>query len=109
MVERKYKEAEELGSEYLINCTDTKTHRSSLTFTYDKYQKRFSKLVKELKLNEGHRPHDPRIHFVTMAKKCEVDEYAIKYMVGHAITDITERVYTQREIDWLIEEMKKIK
>ena len=109
LVERKYNEAIELGSKYLINCTDTKTHRSNLMFTYDKYQKRFVKLVKELNLNEEHRPHDPRIHFVTMAKKSEVDEYAIKYMVGHAITDITERVYTQREIDWLKEEMKKIK
>jgi integrase len=109
LVEQKYNEAVELGSKYLINCTDTKTHRSSLNFTYDKYQKRFVKLIKELGLNEEHRPHDPRIHFLTMAKKSEVDEYAIKYMVGHAITDITERVYTQREIDWLKEEMKKIK
>ena len=109
LVEQKYNEAVELGSKYLINCTDTKTHRSNLTFTYDKYQKRFAKLIKELGLNEEHRPHDPRIHFVTMAKKSEVDEYAIKYIVGHAITDITERVYTQREIDWLKEEMKKIK
>lgn len=109
LVEQKYNEAVELGSKYLINCTDTKTHRSNLMFTYDKYQKRFVKLVKELNLNVEHRPHDPRIHFVTMAKRSEVDEYAIKYMVGHAITDITERVYTQREIDWLTEEMKKIK
>lgn len=109
LVERKYNEAVELGSKYLINCTDTKTSRSSLMFTYDKYQKRFVKLVQELNLNPEHRPHDPRIHFVTTAKKCEVDEYAIKYMVGHAITDITERVYTQREIDWLKEEILKIK
>ena len=109
LVEQKYNEATELGSKYLINCTDTKTHRSNLMFTYDKYQKRFVKLIKELGLNEEHRPHDPRIHFVTMAKKSEVDEYAIKYIVGHAISDITERVYTQREIDWLKEEMKKIK
>lgn len=49
------------------------------------------------------------MHFITMAKKYNVDEYAIKYIVGHAIKDITEKVYTQRELDWLIEEMKKIK
>ena len=109
LVERKYNEAVSLGSKYLINCTDTKTQRSSLMFTYDKYQKRFVKLVKELGLNEEHRPHDPRIHFVTMAKDSGVDEYAIKYMVGHAITDITERVYTHRELEWLQEEILKIK
>ena len=109
IVERKYKEAIELGSEYLINCTDTSTHRSSLKLTYDKYNHRFAKIVNELKLNNQHRAHDPRMHFITIAKKYHIDEYALKYIVGHAITDITERVYTKREIGWLIEEMKKIK
>lgn len=49
------------------------------------------------------------MHFVTMAKKYGIDEYAIKYIVGHSITDITEKVYTQREINWLKEEIEKIK
>ncbi len=109
LVKKRYKEAKELNSQYLINCTDTTTHRSSLKFTYDKYQKRFIKIRDALKLNSQHRPHDGRMHFITMAKKYNVDEYAIKYIVGHAIKDITEKVYTQRELDWLIEEMKKIK
>ena len=43
------------------------------------------------------------------AKKAGIDEYAIKYMVGHKISDITEKVYTQREFDWLKEEIEKIK
>lgn len=106
IVEQKYKEAKELGSEYLLNCTDSK---NGMKLTYDKYQKRFMKIVSELNLNGQHRAHDPRIHFTTMAKKYQMDEYAVKYIVGHAISDITERVYTQREITWLIEEMKKIK
>lgn len=109
LVKQKYKEAIELGSEYLINCTDKYTYRSTLMFTYDKYAKRFEKIVNELGLNEDHRPHDPRTHFVTMAKKNYVDEYAIKYMIGHSITDITEKVYTHREIEWLKEEIEKIK
>lgn len=106
IVKRKYKEAMELGSEYLFNCTDS---RGDMKLTYDKYQKRFMKIVGELKLNDQHRAHDPRVHFTTMAKKYKLDEYAIKYIVGHSISDITERVYTQREIEWLIEEIKKIK
>ena len=63
----------------------------------------------ELKLNPNHRPHDGRTHFVTMAKRYGVDEYAIKYMVGHKISDITEKVYTRREFAWLREEIEKIK
>ena len=43
------------------------------------------------------------------AKKYGVDEYAIKYIVGHKISDITEKVYTQREIQWLKDEIEKIK
>ena len=109
LVMEKYKEAQELGSDFLINCTDTATHRSSYMFTYDKYQKRFNKIRDELKLNPQHRAHDGRMHFITIAKKYQVDEYAIKYMVGHSIQDITERVYTKREIDWLKEEIEKIK
>lgn len=109
LVMAKYKEAQELGSDYLINCTDATTHRSSYMFTYDKYQKRFNKIRDELKLNPQHRAHDGRMHFITAAKKCQVDEYAIKYIVGHSIQDITERVYTKREIDWLKEEIEKIK
>ena len=106
IVEQKYKEAEELGSEYLINCTGS---RSGLKLTYDKYQKRFVKVIGELNLNDQHRAHDPRMHFITMAKKYKLDEYAIKYIVGHAIQDVTEKVYTKREIDWLKEEIEKIK
>lgn len=43
-----------------------------------------------------------------MAKKYNVDEYAIKYLVGHSINDLTEKVYTDREIRWLKNEINKI-
>lgn len=109
LIEKKYNEAIEIGSKYLINCLDTHTHCNSYMLTYDKYQQRFNKIINRLNLNSDHRAHDGRVHFITMAKKYNVDEYAIKYMVGHSINDITEKVYTKREIDWLIDEMKKIK
>ena len=109
LVKRKYKEAQELGSEYLINCNESPDRKSSFRFTYDKYRTRFEKIVSMLKLNDQHRAHDGRMHFVTAAKKYDVDEYAIKYIIGHAISDITEKVYTKREIDWLKEEIEKIK
>ena len=109
LVQQKYKEAVMLESEYLINCTDTTTHRSNMKLTYDKYQKRFIRVRDELKLNPQHRAHDGRVHFVTAAKKYGVDEYAIKYIVGHAINDITEKIYTKRTVDWLKDEIEKIK
>lgn len=109
IVEKKYQEAKELGSEFLINCTDVSTHKDSIKMTYDKYSKRVAKIRDLLNLNSDHRAHDGRNHFITMAKNAGMDEYALKYIVGHAIQDVTERVYTQREISWLIDEMQKIK
>ena len=59
-------------------------------------------------MNPHHRPHDPRITFVTMAKKSEGDEYSIKAMVGHMVKDITESTYTVRDIEWLLADLEKI-
>ena len=107
LIINKYNEAKQLNSEYLINCTDSQI-ATNLRLTYDKYMNRFIKIRNKLHLNKQHRAHDGRMHFVTMAKNSNVDEYAIKYIVGHNITDITERVYTKRNIEWLKNEMNKI-
>lgn len=109
LVKARYDEAIILGSDYLFNCADTATHRSNLKLTYDKYRHRFDKIRDQLELNPNHRAHDGRKHFITLCKKYNVDEYAIKYMVGHSISDITEKVYTDRSIDWLKSEIEKIK
>ncbi len=97
------KDAYDEGGIYLL--TDEKYEK----LTYDKYRHRFETVIKELNLNPDHKCHDGRKTFVTLAKKYNVDEYAIKYMVGHAISDITERVYTDRDIDFLSKEISKIK
>lgn len=109
LVERKYKEAKEMGSLYLFNYVDPNARLNNTALTYARYKKGFDMIQDELKINPKHRPHDGRKHFVTMAKKYGIDEYAIKYMVGHKISDITEKVYTQREFEWLKTEIEKIK
>lgn len=76
--------------------------------TYETYKTKFYRIMKDLKLNPDHKPHDPRKTFVTMCKKAHVDEYAIKYMVGHAIKDLTERVYTERDVEYLCNELNKV-
>lgn len=109
LVKNRYDEALALGSEYLFNCTDTTTHKGNYKLTYDKYRHRMDKIRDQFHLNPEHRAHDGRMHFITLCKKYQVDEYAIKYMVGHSIQDITEKVYTQRSVDWLKTEIEKIK
>ena len=90
------------GSEYLLT-TDKINH-----VTYDQYQSRFKKLIETLDLNKEHRLHDPRKQFITMAKKYNVNDFAIKRIVGHAIQDITENLYTERSLEWLQSEIEKI-
>lgn len=74
--------------------------------TYDKYRGRFNKVMKRLKL--VHRPHETRHTFITKAKECNMDEYILKLIVGHAISDITEKTYTHRTIEQLQKEIRKI-
>ena len=100
---KKLKEQSEMrGAEYLI------TENDNMHISYEAYQYRFKKLLETLDINMNHRLHDPRKHFVTMAKKYNVDEYAIKRIVGHSISDLTEKVYTERNLEWLQSEIEKI-
>ena len=108
LVKRNMDFAESIGSEYLFNDKG-QTHAGSWKMTYDKYANRYKKVIKQLELNPDHRPHDPRKTFITMAKKAEMDEYALKEIVGHSIQDITESTYTVRDVDWLRKDLEKIK
>ncbi|PKL77517.1 MAG: recombinase XerD [Firmicutes bacterium HGW-Firmicutes-4] len=77
------------------------------TMTYDKYRGRFNKINE--KFGFKHRPHETRHTFITMAKEAQVNDYVLKLMVGHAIEDITEKVYTHRTLEQLKTEIEKIK
>lgn len=104
LVKQNYNKAVSMNSEYLFNDEDGQqgTH-----LTYDKYRGRFNKINK--KFGMSHRPHDTRHTFITKAKDCGVDEYVLKLIVGHAIEDITEKVYTHRTMEQLKNEINKIK
>lgn len=103
LILKRYNHSLNINSEYLFNDTSNKT------MSYNKYYYIYRKICSKLNINTNHRPHDGRVHFVTNAKKYNLDEYAIKYIVGHRIEDLTERVYTKRNIDWLRSEIEKIK
>ncbi len=103
LIENRIKEAMSMQSEYLFNDANGQqgTH-----MTYDKYRNRFKKVMNRLKFD--HRPHETRHTFITKAKACNVDEYILKLIVGHAIEDITEKVYTHRTMAQLRKEIEKI-
>lgn len=108
LVKAQYESSKAKGVDWLFTDCKKNGTRKLNRMDYRRYLELFGKVVKDFKLDPRHRPHDPRVHFVTEAKKAKVDEYAIKYMVGHKIKDITEKFYTKREMSWLQEEISKI-
>lgn len=77
--------------------------------SYTCYKRHFNVTLDRYELDSSHTPHDCRKQFVTMAKEADVNEYAIKRIVGHSIQDLTEDTYTDRSVEWLRAEIEKIK
>lgn len=73
---------------------------------YERYYGRFQKVM--TKLNMKHMPHDTRHTFISEGKEKNMNEYVLKLIVGHSIQDVTEKVYTHRQIDELKQEIEKI-
>lgn len=107
-VKYNYDYADKNHSLYLFNRIDGRNNEV-VPVIYARYSDGLENIIKTLGLNSDHRPHDARKQFVTMAKKYNVDEYAIKKLVGHSISDITEKIYTDRDVEWLRNEIEKIK
>lgn len=101
IVENKYREAELIGSPYLLNNTDKNKIKHG--FSYYTYNIRFQAVTRKLLKREGFTPHDARHTFITRARKAGIDSLIIKRLVGHKVKDITEGVYTH----WSIEDYKK--
>lgn len=107
IIERLNKLSQACGQEYLFVKLMQADRIGNIQ--YQIYRQAFTNFYKTGVFEQEHKPHDCRKTFVTLAKKYKVDEYAIKYIVGHSIQDLTERVYTEREISWLKEEIEKIR
>ena len=103
LVENNYDSAIAMGSKYLFNDPNS---RNGIHMTYDKYRGRFNKV--NTRFGMKHKPHDTRHTFITAAKAAGVDEYILKLIVGHSITDVTEATYTHRTIQQLYNEICKI-
>jgi len=75
-------------------------------FNYGKFKRRTAKLFEDINFN--HTPYDGRHTFITKMKKAGANDFILKRIVGHSIDDVTEKVYTHREISEYLAEIKKI-
>lgn len=53
----------------------------------------------------NHKPHDTRHTFATRMDDLKVNKMCIKMILGHSLGDVTDRVYTHKTKDQLIEAM----
>lgn len=83
------------GHEYLITNNENKQMKYH-NFHYDHFKKTMEQL--ELKL----RPHDCRHTFATLMDNCGANKLSIKRIMGHASKDITDKVYTHKDIQQLL-------
>ena len=109
IVQKYYEEAQRIGSKYLFNDAGKKRGRNGLS--YDQYLTRFNNIMELLKFRSEITPHYTRHTFVTMAKSRDVkmDEHILKLLAGHKDVDLTEHIYTHREIEELKEEIRLLK
>lgn len=82
--------------EYLIVNHEKKQMRY-----WNLYEEKWKPVMKQLGLK--HRPHDCRHTFATLMDNAGANKLAIRRIMGHAAKDITEKVYTHKDI----EELKK--
>lgn len=60
-------------------------------------------------LNMNHTPHDTRHTFATLADRYHMNDFCIKLIMGHSVSDLTKNVYTHKLPSELLAELLKIK
>lgn len=99
LVVKRYNEAVEMGSDFLFNDPDG---QRGTVLTYDKWRKRFDKVMKALSLYPHH-PHETRHTFYTQANRSGIDPTLRDRIMGHATDGTLAGTYDHRDI----EDMKK--
>lgn len=69
--------------------------------SYDSYLRiRWSRVMKKLGLD--HKPHDCRHTFATMMDNAGANKISIKKIMGHTSGDVTDKVYTHKNVEELL-------
>jgi integrase len=89
------------GNEFMIVNNDNK---QMSYFTY--YDCKFKLIMEQLQMD--HKPHDCRHTFATLMDNAGANKLSIKRIMGHAAKDITDKVYTHKDIAELIKAVDMI-
>lgn len=98
LIKRWYDKAIEVGSEYLIF-----NHEYKQMKYWNYYHEKWEKIIEQLEFNKEHKPHDTRHTFSTRMDRTPANKLCTKRILGHASKDITDKVYTHKDIEDLLE------
>lgn len=98
LVKKWYENAKKVGSKYLIY-----NHEYKQMKYWNYYHEKWEKIIEQLEFSPDHRPHDTRHTFATRMDRTPANKLCIKRILGHASKDITDKVYTHKDIEELIE------
>ena len=66
------------------------------------YRKAFAEALKAAGIETPHTPHDCRHTFATLLNNAGANSVSVKRLLGHSLgNDITEKVYTHKDIEQL--------
>lgn len=70
---------------------------------YSNYRReKWDNIMEKMEFNDEHRPHDCRHTFATLMDNANANKLCIKRIMGHSSPDITDKVYTHKQIEDLI-------
>ena len=98
LVKKWYDNSIEVSSEYLIF-----NHEYKQMKYWNYYHEKWEKAIEQLEFNKEHKPHDTRHTFSTRMDRTPANKLCTKRILGHASKDITDKVYTHKDIEDLLE------
>ncbi|MGG4180541.1 MULTISPECIES: tyrosine-type recombinase/integrase [Virgibacillus] len=75
-------------------------HENNKMSCYVYYHEKWKKIMEQLEMD--HKPHDCRHTFATLMDNAGANKLSIKRIMGHASKDITDKVYTHKDIEQLL-------
>ena len=96
--------------EKIINHIEYLYNNSDSNYLISLHNKKITQATYRKKLKKrynNHIPHEIRHTFATQCKKCKLDPYITKLILGHTTTDLTLNTYTHLTIKEIQEEFKK--
>ncbi|SDL19097.1 tyrosine-type recombinase/integrase [Natronincola ferrireducens] len=84
------------GNEFLVANHEQKQMRY-----WNYYEEKWKKIMEQLEMN--HKPHDCRHTFASLMDSAGANKLCIKRIMGHASKDITDKIYTHKDIEELKE------